>query len=262
MCPKVMLFLILCVLPLATARCPRPSGLPALYSKDKFMCARLYLGAHRVSSRSCTGKTLDIPNEMDALGLVSPYNQISALVLRPGCTMQAFDHSLQRGREKTFSGTNSYLRRQGWDNRIQSFSCQCEVRNKALTCKPTEEYRRLTGCRNVRRRGTMTCTVGVTKGMEIGTSNTFGKSVSTTISSEVGLSIKGIFSASLSVSHTTSYDWSRTDSKTFSKSTTKTAHCDMEPGDAVEIFTVVGKCGATTIYTGYYECRDMKTKRG
>merc|ERR1719334_1175047 len=103
----------------------------------------------------------------------------------------------------------------------------------------------------------MECTHAVSKGMELGHSVTNGNSVSVTVETSVGVTLKEIFSMGISVSATTSFDWSRTDSETFSKVTTTTVKCEVLPGQTVTMQQVVGRCGDTNVYTGFYECNSV-----
>lgn len=243
---------------MSEARCPKPGELPVKYDNSRFFCARVYANGHRNAALSCTGRTQDIFNGEYTTSIGRFQDQISSIVVRPGCTLHAFEHPYYGGGHGIFTGVWHQL--SGfWDNLISSWTCDCDFSNKALTCTPREEYEVLKVCRNPSN-GSMECDHAVTKGMEIGKSVTHGKSVSYSVSASFGAEFKKKFTASLSASVTTSYDWSKTDTKTFSQTTRTNVKCVVEPGDSLKMVQVVGKCGDTIIYTGYYECQNEKMK--
>ena len=69
-----------------------------------------------------------------------------------------------------------------------------------------------------------------------------GGSTSHSVSANVGLNLKSVFSAGLGYSHTTSYDWSQSTASAFAKTVTHQVSVDVQPGDTVTVFQVVGQC--------------------
>ena len=69
-----------------------------------------------------------------------------------------------------------------------------------------------------------------------------GGSTSHSVSANVGLNLKSVFSAGLGYSHTTSFDWSQSTSSSFAKTITHQVQVDVQPGDTVTVFQVVGVC--------------------
>ena len=115
---------------LINARCPRPRNLP------RRVCARVFETSHWVENLSCTGHQRDIlRNENKArLGMFWDDN-VSAIVVRPGCKLDVYSRRNYRGFHRKFTGTAHHLKNYklgrwilkilSWNNRISSWSCHC-----------------------------------------------------------------------------------------------------------------------------------------
>ena len=84
---------------------------------------------------------------------------------------------------------------------------------------------------------TVTQGASTTKGSSGG-----GSSSNSVGSANVGLNIKSVFSAGLGYSHTTSYNWNESSSTSFSKTVSHQIEVDVQPGDTVTVYQVVGIC--------------------
>ena len=82
---------------------------------------------------------------------------------------------------------------------------------------------------------TVTQGASTTKGSSGG-----GSSSNSVGSANVGLNIKSVFSAGLGYSHTTSYNWNESSSTSFSKTVSHQIEVDVQPGDTVTVYQVVG----------------------
>ncbi|XP_041472015.1 uncharacterized protein LOC121421386 isoform X2 [Lytechinus variegatus] len=238
-----IIFMVLCSVASVVCRCPRPTELPITYGK-KFFCARAYDHASRAPHMACKGGSLDFVNTGFA-SLDPPWNdRISAVVVRPGCTLLVFEHLHHEGASlKLTTGVHNLLN--WWGGVISSLNCDCEYSNAPLTCTPQDYFQDL-DCEN-NNAGDMQCTYQVQTGMTLGKSVTNGKSVSTTVEASIGLEIKEVFSLGLKVSSTTSFNWSRTTSKDFSTVTTHRVTCTVPEGHHQLLRQVIGKCGDTVM---------------
>ena len=256
--------LIFCFVTFISARCPQPKNLPIKYDSRHFLCARVYEHSHYVENLSCGGRHRDIYNGESRGWLGRQWNdKVSSLVVRPGCRLDVYEHIHYKGRRKRFTGKEnrlkkysweeSWWRTRSWNNRISSWSCSCDFSNKALTCKPRQEYHKITGCHNPNQ-GSMQCQHSVQVGLNIGGSVTRNKRVSSVIEASMGAVFKNIFRIGLKASHTTTYNWGKSSDRAFNKMTTMSVSCDVPPGRSVKLLEVIGRCGDTTVYTGYYKC--------
>ena len=82
----------------------------------------------------------------------------------------------------------------------------------------------------------------VTEGTTVTRTSSGGGSNSHSVSANVGLNLKSVFSTGLGYSHTTSYDWSQSSATAFAKSVTHQVSVDVQPGDTVIVYQVVGVC--------------------
>ena len=82
----------------------------------------------------------------------------------------------------------------------------------------------------------------VTQGTTTTKGSSGGGSSSHTVSANVGLNIKSVFSADLGYSQTTSYDWNESSSTSFAKTVSHQVEVDVQPGDTVTVYQVVGIC--------------------
>jgi len=254
MLPKgTLIFLVLSVLPLTSAKCPKPEGLPTLIRPGVFMCARLYSESSHVNMLGCKTNhpVRDVANGELTRDSGRWNDWTSGLVVRPGCKFMAYKDGQFGGGRQEYTGAHHNLG--GWDNRMSSWTCECEVPNEALTCTPRQESTMLKLCDNPSD-GKMVCTHSISKGMKIGKSTTHSKTSSHTVTASVGVAIKKVFSVGLKYSHKTSFKWSQTDSSVFSKVTKSTVKCVVEPHKSIKMMTVVGKCGDVVVYTGSYSC--------
>jgi len=255
MLPKgTLIFLVLSVLPLTSAKCPEPEGLPTLFKPGVFMCARLYSETSHVKMLACKTNhpVRDVANGELTRDSGRWNDWTSAIVVRPGCVLTGFLDGQFSGGMHKFKGVYSNLIG-GWGDRMSSWTCECNVPNEALTCTPRQESTMLKICNNPSS-GKMVCTHSVAKGMQIGKSTTRGQSSSHTVTASVGAVIKKVFSVGLSYSHTTSFNWSQTESSVFSDVTTSTVKCEVEPHKSIKMMTVVGKCGDVVVHTGSFSC--------
>jgi len=268
--PACVILLTACLVAYNHARCPAPYNLPTLFPPEdtRFECARIFDSNHHNPALSCDGDYWDVWNGQNEPDMTDIHNimnlngdvwygnwnnVISSLVVRPGCKLYAWNKKHYFGRSVVFTGVHSRLHDSGWNDQISSLSCFCDFTNKALRCKPTEEYKEITECINPSK-GNMVCQHAVTKGMELGQSVTHGRSISHTVEASLGLEIKKIFSVGLKYSRTTTYDWSKSDSSTFSKTTTQTTTCNVPSYTTIKLIQVVGRCGDTVVYTSKFEC--------
>ena len=82
----------------------------------------------------------------------------------------------------------------------------------------------------------------VTEGATTTKGSSNGGSSSHSVSANVALNLKSAFSAGLGYSHTTSYDWSQSSSTSFAKTVSHQVQVDVQPGDTVTVYQVVGVC--------------------
>ena len=238
--------------------------LPIKYDSTHFLCARVYEHSHNVENLSCGGRHRDIHNGENTHWVGRQWNdKVSSLVVRPGCRLDVYEHVHYKGRHKRFTGKEYRLKRyswkgpwwsrSSWNDRISSWSCSCDFSNRALTCRPRQEYHQITRCHNPNQ-GSMKCQHSVQIGLSIGSSVTRGKSISSTVEASLGAVFKGIFQFGLKASRATTYNWSRSSSRAFNKMTTMSVSCDVPPGRSVRLLEVIGRCGDSTVYTGHYKC--------
>jgi len=90
-------------------------------SRD-LQCARLY--QHQKCS-SCSGFRLEV-NPMDQVpNLHVLNNQISSLVVKPGCSLTVFEGANYTGTHQTFTGVAIDWMDLAWNDRISSLRCMC-----------------------------------------------------------------------------------------------------------------------------------------
>ena len=82
----------------------------------------------------------------------------------------------------------------------------------------------------------------VTQGATTTKGSSSGGSSSHSVSANVGVNIKSVFSADLGYSQTTSYDWNESSSTSFAKTVSHQVEVDVQPGDTVTVYQVVGIC--------------------
>ena len=82
----------------------------------------------------------------------------------------------------------------------------------------------------------------VAAGTTVTRTSSGGGSTSHSVSANIGLNLKSVFSTGLGYSHTTSYDWSQSTASAFAKTVTHQVSVDVQPGDTVTVFQVVGQC--------------------
>ena len=102
--------------------------------------------------------------------------------------------------------------------------------------------------------------VTITKGTSSTRTTSSGGSTSFTVSGEVGATILKIFSVKLGLSATTGFDWSSSSSATSVEQVQHEVSVQVDPGDEVHVFQVVGECQNSdgtkyTLKTGRYETR-------
>ena len=79
----------------------------------------------------------------------------------------------------------------------------------------------------------------VTQGATTTKGSSSGGSSSHSVSANVGVNIKSVFSADLGYSQTTSYDWNESSSASFSKTVSHQVRVNVQPGDTVTVYQVV-----------------------
>lgn len=82
----------------------------------------------------------------------------------------------------------------------------------------------------------------VTAGTTTTRTSSGGGSNSHSVSANVGINLKSAFSAGLGYSQTTSYDWSQSSATAFAKTITHQVSVDVQPGDTVTVYQVIGVC--------------------
>ncbi|XP_041479141.1 uncharacterized protein LOC121426810 [Lytechinus variegatus] len=249
----IIILLGLSLTGLVVGRCPEPETLPYKVNTNKFLCARLYDYGHRDKLLSCTGASWDVLNgeTYPGRGCDGWNDRVSALVVRPGCTLTAYVHGQFSGPIMKYTGSKPHLG--GWDNYMSSWSCSCPYTDAPLNCVPLDRVTAMKTCDNTKG-DKMECVYSVQKGMVLGRSVTHGRSVSTSVEASIGAVFKEIFSVGMSVSHTTTHDWSSSQSEEFSRVVTHTVTCGIPIGRRLAVKQVVGVCGDTKVYSNEYRC--------
>jgi len=106
-----------------TAACCECDGCQGAVASKDLSCARLY---QNVKCSSCSGFRIEI-NPMDTVPHLQMFNnEISSLIVKPGCQMQVWEGQNYTGRFEIFDGPVDSLLTQGWNDRISSLKCTCE----------------------------------------------------------------------------------------------------------------------------------------
>jgi len=242
----------------------------------RFLCARAYEAGHHVPHLACTGRTLDIPNGdvVEHIGYYGKYwdrwpfgeqyfyklqwvfgwwhDEISALVVRPGCRFHAYEHHFWGGADHVFrEGIHNNMG--WWINRPSSWYCECDYTNEILHCDPREEDRNLTVCDSLNNMDGE-CQATLSEGTEWGQEVTHGNSVDETVSLELGGVLQEILTATIGHSQTMGEYWESTKIKMNHQERGKAVTCKFPANGTVTILQKVAICGNTTVHTGHYQC--------
>merc|ERR1711962_155391 len=214
---------------------------------------------------SCKGEYMEAYNQEEMPDLPSHWNnKISSLVVREGCTLDAYEHSNYHGGNKYFTELHPNLNDemihfQDWNDEITSFLCDCDF--QPVTCTATDEWHLVVACNNEDSSASAICTYKESHGIEIGASITGGMHMTDTINISLGGEIlrrfiEGEFEGTLE----TGFDWSVSDEFTISQTEEVDATIKVEPGMHIGVYRVEGNCDDTNIKSQCYKFVDMYTK--
>lgn len=240
------------------AQCPSPQDLPRTDpTGNVFLCATMWEHSHWEPHLSCGGESFSAYNGETNMNVGDAWNdRISSVVVRPGCHLRLYEHhSLGGSMLALTEGTYRMMEHEmkTWNDQVTSYACSCDYTNVPLQCETTEEYHTLFSCTNTNP-GTMICSYSVQQGLEIGQSVTEGKTITESAEFSLQLTFQEVFTSGLKFSTTTTYDWSTSDWTVYSHITTTKVACAVPEGKTVKIVEIVGRCGDTTAFTGYYFC--------
>jgi len=236
-----------------------------LKGPERFLCARAYEENHPRPYKSCTGRSLDIPNDeyVETIGFQQGrswrfgfwHDKIMALVVRPRCVLHAYQHRNMEGLHFKFpTGQYHYLRSPHLMT-IDSWHCECQYTNEIFNCNPREEWVHRATCDPGAYEGE--CSVNRMEGTEWGSEVTQGRSVENTVSFELAAALSKIFTASLSGSTTKGRHWETTKINMKSHELGTGFECNHGPGEKVEIQEKLAVCGGTKVHLNEYRCRKV-----
>jgi len=105
-----------------SAACCECDGCGGEVALRDLSCARLY---QNLKCSTCSGFRLEI-NPMDAVPHLQIFNnEISSLIVKPGCSLSAWEGQNFTGNMEIFTGGVDSLMTQGWNDRISSLKCNC-----------------------------------------------------------------------------------------------------------------------------------------
>lgn len=121
-------------------------------------------------------------------------------------------------------------------NLYSDYSASCRI-----DCTPVDKLEKV-GQKTNRYSKPSKYSFSVTAGTTTTRTSSGGGSNSHSVSANVGINLKSAFSAGLGYSQTTSYDWSQSSATAFAKTITHQVSVDVQPGDTVTVYQVIGVC--------------------